>query len=296
MPEGVDPLSRPTAAWLETPEGEIIALEGSVTFGRSAGNTVVLDHEGVSRNHATIHCGGPTEYWLIDLGSCNGTILNGQCISKPTRLRQHDIVEVAGHKFHFVCPEANEPSIAARSGTLPMRRTVENKYWILIADIRDFTGLSQQLSGAKLLEFVERWINECKPVVEDNGARFVKFLGDGFFAAMPDGPGTDVRMATIVRGLAALNARNNPAFRIVVHDGIVAVGTAPLLNEESFIGAEVNFAFRMEKVTDSTGSAILVSEPAAVRLRNRLTLVELPAQKMKGFADEYRFFGVQFPE
>lgn len=47
-----------------------------VTIGRAADNTLVLDHPKVSRNHARIER-GPEGYRISDLGSGNGTLVNG---------------------------------------------------------------------------------------------------------------------------------------------------------------------------------------------------------------------------
>lgn len=52
------------------------AAEGApATLGRSDDCTVVLDSEGVSRNHAQIHYGGG-QFFLVDLESHNGSYVN----------------------------------------------------------------------------------------------------------------------------------------------------------------------------------------------------------------------------
>ncbi len=51
--------------------------QGRTTIGRVPGNLIVLGHPLVSRAHAQIECSG-TECSLTDLGSANGTVLNGQ--------------------------------------------------------------------------------------------------------------------------------------------------------------------------------------------------------------------------
>jgi len=50
---------------------------GRITLGRDKGNDIVLDERLVSRRHAVIQKIGQ-EYFLEDLGSTNGTQVNGQ--------------------------------------------------------------------------------------------------------------------------------------------------------------------------------------------------------------------------
>src|SRR5438270_13556614 len=73
-------------AWLEC-AGEQRALESNCSIGRAALNTIVLDSPKVSRLHSIIHLEDSGAFWLIDLGSSNGTLLNKRRIHEPVRLR-----------------------------------------------------------------------------------------------------------------------------------------------------------------------------------------------------------------
>lgn len=57
----------------------------TVTIGRDPGATLVLDHGTISRQHAEITCDGGS-YLLRDLGSKNGTFVNGERL-EPHRVR-----------------------------------------------------------------------------------------------------------------------------------------------------------------------------------------------------------------
>lgn len=78
-----------------------------ITLGREAGCTVAFDRRDdvVSRRHAVIRIdGGATPVFrLADLGSSNGTLLNGEAISGEVELAPDDIVELGkgGPKFSF---------------------------------------------------------------------------------------------------------------------------------------------------------------------------------------------------
>ncbi|HEY4183291.1 MAG TPA: sigma 54-interacting transcriptional regulator [Kofleriaceae bacterium] len=64
-----------------------------VSFGRSRGATITLEHEKVSRMHARIRRAAD-EIIVEDLGSRNGTRVNGEKIDAPRRLQHGDEVVV----------------------------------------------------------------------------------------------------------------------------------------------------------------------------------------------------------
>jgi hypothetical protein len=74
--------------------GQVFELGADlVTIGREVGNTIVLDGETtVSRRHAQLMRQNG-ELIVQDLGSTNGTFVNGQRISAPASLRAGDTVQ-----------------------------------------------------------------------------------------------------------------------------------------------------------------------------------------------------------
>ncbi len=73
--------------------GETYTVDEELTVGRGAGCAVVLpDDTFVSQVHARVFTRGSDPY-VEDLGSTNGTTLNGEAITEPTRLRRGDRVQ-----------------------------------------------------------------------------------------------------------------------------------------------------------------------------------------------------------
>src|SRR5438874_627109 len=64
-----------------------------VVLGRDPSVDIVLNSPGVSRQHARVTLQG-YQYFIEDLGSSNGTFLNGQPISGPTVLHPNDQIEL----------------------------------------------------------------------------------------------------------------------------------------------------------------------------------------------------------
>lgn len=65
-------------------------------IGRWLDNEVVLDAPGVSRHHATLTYDPGAEPLLTDLGSTNGTFVNGEPLNEPRLLSPDDLVSLGG--------------------------------------------------------------------------------------------------------------------------------------------------------------------------------------------------------
>ncbi|MBN1647754.1 MAG: FHA domain-containing protein [Spirochaetales bacterium] len=68
------------------------------TIGRLEGSDLILSSSTVSRRHTqiTIHRGDP---YIVDLGSKNGTYVNGDAIHEQTRLKNDDIIRIGSIEF-----------------------------------------------------------------------------------------------------------------------------------------------------------------------------------------------------
>ena len=63
-----------------------------LTVGRNPDCDVFLGHESISRNHATIEKKGPNDFVLTDLGSLNGTYVNGRRVKGNMKVSQNDTI------------------------------------------------------------------------------------------------------------------------------------------------------------------------------------------------------------
>ncbi|MFC1609474.1 FHA domain-containing protein [Myxococcota bacterium] len=73
--------------------------DGQVTIGRGMGNDVILDHRSVSRRHCEIRWNGST-FQARDLGSANGTALNGNAI-QTAPIQIGDLLAVGDFAVRF---------------------------------------------------------------------------------------------------------------------------------------------------------------------------------------------------
>jgi DNA-binding SARP family transcriptional activator len=87
--------ARAGAGFLVLPDGERVRLKPRTTvIGRHPECDVVLDDPDVSRRHAEIAAGLEPGHLLRDLGSTNGTALNGHDVVQPTALQPGDRIEL----------------------------------------------------------------------------------------------------------------------------------------------------------------------------------------------------------
>jgi len=93
-------------AWLEALDGGAVGTRidvppGEVTLGRTAPSNVLLDSPLVSHLHARIER-GPERVVLSDLGSSNGTFVNGRLMQEPLELADSDTISIAGSRYFRV--------------------------------------------------------------------------------------------------------------------------------------------------------------------------------------------------
>jgi pSer/pThr/pTyr-binding forkhead associated (FHA) protein len=80
--------------------GASIPLDAVTTLGREVNNSVVVDDESVSSEHALLTFRGRAWY-LEDRGSTNGTYVNGQRIDDPQVLGYGDEIALGGVRLRL---------------------------------------------------------------------------------------------------------------------------------------------------------------------------------------------------
>lgn len=278
-------------AWLETIKGERIPLTGACSIGRDEQNVLVVTGEKVSRRHALIHFQNEKELWLVDLGSRNGTFLNSRPIKQPTRVRDGDTVGIGSVQFTLRM-ERSPTALAARESalgeTIVTKRSTD--VWLLVTDVENFTVLSQSLAAEELTRRLGSWLRECSDLVERTGGCVDKYVGDGFLAYWEDKPGAGSFAKTLEK-ITALQARTSLPFRWILHRANLQLGVSRFGND-SLVGKEINFTYRMEKIAGGLKVPRMVSRSAREALGDGVAARPLGAQAIKGFEGTYEFFAV----
>jgi class 3 adenylate cyclase len=283
-------------AWLEAAEGQVWPLGPSCSIGRAPTNTIVIGDGRVSRRHAIVHRQDSSEYWIVDLGSGNGSFVNGLRVALPTRLNDGDAVRIGASIFKFrQSARSRGRAVPVASSPLTVIEVRAITCWMLVADIVGSTTLARRYPPERWATLVGGWAGECRQIVEDHDGVINKYLGDGFLAIWPRSGQPTKIVKGALDALIALQRGEAIPFRIALHYGEVLLGGARSLGEDSLSGLELVLLFRMEKIAGTLNRTFLCSEPAATRLKPLIELEFAGEHPVTGFIDGQprRFFGLR---
>lgn len=149
---------------------------------------------------------------------------------------------------------------------------VSREFSVLFADIRDFTGLSENATPFETVTLLNEYFDEMNGCVLRNGGEIDKLIGDCIMALFTD-VASSVRAAIEMRRLlAAFNDRRPGRTRVNngvgINYGRVIVGNigSPGKMDYTVIGDIVNSASRIESLTKYYGLPILISEDVSQAL------------------------------
>ena len=308
------------AAFLETvikEENQRFPLDDDriCRIGRSDKNTIVLDDDLASRNHAMLQRLEAGEYYLTDLGSSNGTLLNGARISVPAILHHGDRITIGNHEFTFHQPQAApvhppepEPDELKSTSIFFAQKLIS----VLVVDIRDFTGLSQRVDPAKLSQISGTFFREGGKALQERGAWAQKYIGDAIMAVwMHKKREPELReLLSIFDGLsklteiaAGLQAHLSLAAPIRIGSGVnsgwASVGNVGSIASSDYtaLGDVVNKAFRLESATKEVLCDLLLGEGTRDflgRFVNLDNLLQCNTVHLKGYDQPATAFGMHF--
>lgn len=93
---------------------EITISKSRLTIGRRPSNDIVIDHLTVSGQHAAIDTSSNGSF-VLDLGSTNGTMVNGQPIKKHL-LQDDDVIDIGKYKLRFQVEQSGKQTFVPEPG------------------------------------------------------------------------------------------------------------------------------------------------------------------------------------
>lgn len=95
-----------------------VLQHGEVVIGRMIGSDITINHQTVSKRHALIYTYLMVSY-IEDLGSTNGTFVNGKRVDKQV-LRPGDVIRCGDYELLLDIRELKpeeKPAVLAKSGS-----------------------------------------------------------------------------------------------------------------------------------------------------------------------------------
>ena len=139
---------------------------------------------------------------------------------------------------------------------------------VLFSDMRNFTGLSEQMSPDENFAFINYYLERMGPVIRDHNGFIDKYIGDAIMALFEHADDALRAGLAMLDTLASCNAERRAAGSTPIGIGI-GLNSGPLMlgtigekhrMDGTVISDAVNLAARIESLTKTYGIALLISQ------------------------------------
>ncbi|ABK44092.1 adenylate/guanylate cyclase [Magnetococcus marinus MC-1] len=182
---------------------------------------------------------------------------------------------------------------------------------IMMADLRQFTPLSESLPPEALTELLNSYLSVMVQVIQQHGGMIDKFIGDAILALF--GLGHHDQPAQLQAVLAAQamqvaladfnekqRAKGAPTLNngIGLHHGEVVAGYIGSTDRLEFtvIGHNVNMAARIESMTKAPNPSLLFSQSVADAVAHTLPVRQVTIATLKGISEPIPLYTLADPQ
>lgn len=287
---------------------------GRVCAGIDPSRAIILDDANVSRDHAVfvVHADGVT---LRD-SSRNGTWVNGIRVTQggERRLSDGDVVRIGATEIALSVAKPSERTLAGRPADRTPRytvaMTVSQVVTHLVADVRGFTTLSENLPSDKMYELMSAVIHTFSDIVVAHHGTIKDYAGDAVYAFWEHGDRPKPERAeqacraalaqlaavpTIVAGLRdAVPEVSALKIGWGITTGLVTVSQYGARSADlAVLGDSTNLAFRFSALANKDVPApVVLCEATQKLVADSFSLVSLGAHPIKGKAKDVPLFGL----
>jgi class 3 adenylate cyclase len=214
-------------------------------------------------------------------------------VQDPSLLTDHMTEEVLGYMD--------------RTGLNPLK-TARRRVTIVFFDIRGSTTIAERLEPEAFASILNDIFTDIMDLVYGHKGSVNKLIGDGMMATFgcPLASGDDAINAVeaaigIQEYLSTFNDVRPPGIGKDIRAGIgIATGEvfAGLIGsvrrqEYTVLGDAVNVASRLESLTKSLATPILMDEATYLAVRHRLACVQVACGRLRGKADQVRVYALR---
>jgi serine phosphatase RsbU (regulator of sigma subunit)/pSer/pThr/pTyr-binding forkhead associated (FHA) protein len=290
---------------------EHVFEEQELVIGRASDSGLAIADRFLSRHHARLFRGADERVLIEDLGSRNGTLLNGEPISEPTTVRPGDHLKLSGSLI--TVSDGTSATGSSRSDATIFRRAKDlledssrqrisredavamGRYAERLELLNEVhQALSRSISMQQLLELIlDRAFDALRP---QQGVIYLRNAAGELYAAarrsLPEaGPelpwSRSLAREVVDKGLAALvlDAQTDERFasaKSILTAGVRSLVAAPLLDGDTALGMiALDSKIAVRQFTEEDMDLLVsLAAVAALRVRN-LALTEDAAQRRR---------------
>jgi class 3 adenylate cyclase len=275
--------------------GREIRVAGRLTLGRGDDAGVRIDDPEISRAHAVV---SPTAQGLEvqDLGSLNGTWVNGERISGVTPLARGDVIKIGATRIEVRGVGGAVVAPVRRTSQTPVEAEDELRpVSALFADVVGSTPLAERLPAEDYAALIGGCVDRMCRAVEQFGGVIDAYMGDGIavFFGFPAATEDDaeraasaaLRVVKAIQGYAETVRETwqlpDLNVRVGVNSGQVAIGVVGAAERHPVaLGDTMNVAARLQSI--AAPGTIVIGGATARKLRGRYLLAPLGRLTVRG--------------
>lgn len=284
-------------------------LRGKKTFriGRHAENEFVLQESWISRKHALIQQESNQHYHIIDLGSANGTFVNGARIVTPTPLHTGNIIALGKTELifnHQSPPKFNSASLQ-NLGDETIAFVNKKQVTILVCDIHRYTELSEVVGNEQISKLILDWNKKITHIIHKYHGQVDKFIGDAVLAFWFQDESDHLEKVfsaamSINEITVSLGKKLNFPWPLTtgaaINSGTIMLGNLGVDGSRDFtmVGDAVNVAFRLESQTDAKFKELIIGQTTYKQLFKHQELFILEDFVLKGKNNKVQGYSTTF--
>ncbi len=286
-------------------------LKDSNTYriGRAPTNDITLPYSWVSRKHTMIQVESSGIYNIIDLGSSNGTFINGRRLLVTLPLNTGDHISIGKTVMLFQQNLDTIPMMLEHDAT--MDKTVaflqKELVTILVCDLHGFTRIAEALGAQMVSKFLQLWSKKSSSIISANNGNVDKFIGDAVMATWVGGKSADNVRNALKSALEIEELTNNISSKIpeikkpmsigaALNTGEAVMGNLGVDGHRDFtvVGDVVNVAFRLEELTSVEGFDILLGPETGRMVPDAVNWFTRKRYEIKGKLEPIIAYGTSF--
>ena len=266
-------------------EGALIAFIGTFVFIGTASNDILFDNQIINTDYYS-------PYGLFFFIFCQSVLLSFKFSKSFASIENLSLRIQAINKANSRFVPSQFLSFLGKDSIVDVKLgdNVTKEMTIFFADIRSFTTISEGLTPEENFDFINNLLKRFSPMVRQNNGFIDKFMGDAIMALFPDDPKDALLTASEVleelrnyNKMRAIEGLKPIKLGIGINTGTLMLGT---IGEDermdgTVISDSVNLASRLEGLTKTFGSNIIISENVLNRVKNEIEI-------------QYRFLGIVF--